>query len=102
MSENTSAKCPKCDGLGFRRVDGMEGVVKCECRSENRTARLMSAAEIPKRYVNCLLDNYVTPPSTENPYLSLALIKATGYVDEYFSHTTPRGLLFQGSPGLGK
>jgi DNA replication protein DnaC len=52
--------------------------------------------------VNCLLDNYVTPPSTENPYLSLALIKATGYVDEYFSHTTPRGLLFQGSPGLGK
>ena len=102
MPENTSSKCPRCEGLGFRRVDGMEGVVKCECKNENRTARLITAAQIPKRYANCRLDNYVTPPSTENPYLSRALIKAAGYVDEYVTHATPRGLLLQGSPGLGK
>lgn len=102
MSKETSPNCPKCQGSGFRHVDGMEGVVKCECKNENRAGRLIQAAEIPRKYADCGLDNYVTPPSTENPYLSLALIKATGYVDQYFTQATPKGLLFQGPPGLGK
>ncbi len=80
----------------------MEGVVKCECKNENRAERLLRMAEIPRKYADCRLDNYTTPPSNENPYLSLALIKATGYVDQYFTQATPKGLLFQGPPGLGK
>ena len=32
----------------------------------------------------------------------MALIKASGYVDNYLVQPTPKGLLFQGSPGLGK
>ena len=100
MLKETSAVCPRCHGLGFRRVDGMNGVVKCECKNENRVERLIRAAEIPKKYADCRLDNYVPPE--ENPYLSLALIKATGYVDQYFTQATPKGLLFQGTPGLGK
>jgi len=102
MTKEASKACPICNGVGFRHVDGMEGVVKCECKNENRSGSLISAAEIPKKYANCRLDNYVAPPSTENPYLSLALIKATGYVDQYFRQATPKGLLFQGPPGLGK
>jgi DNA replication protein DnaC len=102
MSEENSKTCPQCNGLGFRYVNGNEGVTRCECKNEHLPARLMEAAEIPKKYENCRLDNYVTPPSTENPYLSIALIKATAYVDEYFMRPTAKGLLFQGSPGLGK
>jgi DNA replication protein DnaC len=63
---------------------------------------LLRAAQIPRKYADCRLDNYETPPSTENPYLSLALIKANAYVDQYFTQATPKGLLFQGPPGLGK
>ena len=102
MSED---KCPKCNGLGFQYRDGMQGVVRCECKNEDllaRLPRLWKAAEIPRKYQDCRLDDYVTPPSNENPYLQLALIKATTYVDEYFIRSTAKGLLFQGSPGLGK
>jgi DNA replication protein DnaC len=62
----------------------------------------LSAARIPKRYAGCRLDNYDTKLTGENPYLSLALVKANGYVDNYLTKSTPRGLLFQGPPGLGK
>lgn len=102
MSKETSPTCPNCKGTGFRHIEGREGVVKCECINENRGERLLRAAEIPKKYAECSLENYITPPSNENPYLSLALIKATGYVDQYFTQATPKGLLFQGPPGLGK
>jgi DNA replication protein DnaC len=100
MSKETSPTCPKCKGAGFRHVEGMEGVVKCECKNENRPERLLRAAEIPRKYANCGLDNYISSP--DNPYLSLAHIKAAGYVDQYFTQATPKGLLFQGPPGLGK
>jgi len=102
MSEENSKTCPRCNGSGFRYVNGTEGVTRCECRTEDLPARLTKAAEIPRKYENCRLDNYVTPPSTVNPYLSLAFIKATKYVEDYFNRATPKGLLFQGSPGLGK
>src|SRR5262245_1710458 len=100
--ETVSPICPNCQGSGFRHLDGKEGVVKCDCKIQNRGERLLNAASIPKRYAACRLDNYISPPSEENPYLSLALIKANAYVDQYLSKATPRGLLFQGPPGLGK
>jgi DNA replication protein DnaC len=78
----------------------MQGVVKCECKKENRAERVLRAAEIPTKYANCRIDNYIT--SEENPYLQLAFVKATGYVDQYYTQATPKGLLFQGGPGLGK
>jgi len=102
MSKETPPTCPRCHGSGFRYVEGKEGVVKCECKNDNRADRVLRAAEIPRKYADCGLDNYITPPSNENPYLSLALIKATGFVDQYFTQATPKGLLFQGTPGLGK
>jgi DNA replication protein DnaC len=103
MSKETAPTCPRCHGSGFRYVDKeKQGVVKCECKNEKRPERLLRAAGIPKKYANCGLENYVTPPSTENPHLALAFIKASGYVDQYVEQAKPRGLLFQGPPGLGK
>jgi DNA replication protein DnaC len=100
MFKETAPTCPQCHGTGFRQVDGMQGVVKCECKKENRAERVLRAAEIPTKYANCRIDNYIT--SEENPYLQLAFVKATGYVDQYYTQATPKGLLFQGGPGLGK
>ena len=100
MSKEAAPACSRCHGSGFRYVDGREGVVKCECQNENRSERLIRAAAIPKKFTDCSLDNYI--PEKENPHLSLAHIKATGYVDQYFTQATPKGLLFQGPPGLGK
>ncbi len=100
--ETTSLICPNCHGSGFKRIDGKAGVVKCDCKRENRAERLLSSAGIPKRYTTCRLDNYIPPPSEENPYLSLALIKANAYVNNFLVRSTPKGLLFQGPPGLGK
>ena len=103
MSKETpSAICPHCHGTGFRRVEGKDGVAKCDCKRENVAERLLSDARIPRRYASCSLDNYVPPPSDENPHLSMALIKAKGYVNNYLARSTPKGLLFQGPPGLGK
>src|SRR5437016_9763322 len=94
--------CPKCNGSGFRlvTVDGVEGAAKCECTNQGLSDRLSRAADIPSRYAKCRLDNYQTRP--DSPHLSMALIKASGYVDNYLVQPTPKGLLFQGSPGLGK
>jgi DNA replication protein DnaC len=74
--------------------------VKCECGNENRPERVLRAAAIPRKYADCRLDNYVTPE--DNPFLQLAYVKATKYVDQYFTQASPKGLLFQGPPGLGK
>jgi DNA replication protein DnaC len=65
-----------------------------------RIERLLAAAEIPKKYAECRLNNYGTPP--ENPFLGEAFGKAFEYVSNYLKHPTPKGLLFQGPPGLGK
>jgi DNA replication protein DnaC len=100
MSTDSLPTCPNCRGTGYRHIEGKEGVVKCECNNDNRSDRLIHAAGIPKKYTDCRLDNYVT--SDKNPYLQMAFIKASGYVDQYFTQSTPKGLLFQGTPGLGK
>jgi len=101
MAKETAPTCPRCQGSGFRYVDeGKQGVVICECKNDNRAERLLRAAAIPKKYAECSLDNYVT--SKENPFLEQAHVKATGYVDQYFTQASARGLLFQGPPGLGK
>ena len=105
MSENASRTqtCPDCNGLGYRYVEGEEGVKKCGCKVEThpaRIARLLAAAEIPRKYTDCRLTNYFPP--ADSPHLVTALGDAVDYVNEYLKHPTPKGLLFQGPPGLGK
>jgi DNA replication protein DnaC len=102
-SETQTQPCPDCGGRGFRYVEGQAGVQKCGCKVEThpgRVARLLARAEIPRKYADCRLTNY--SPSEDSPHLVIALSDALGYVEHYLKHPSPNGLLFQGSPGLGK
>jgi DNA replication protein DnaC len=100
MSEKVSTTCRECGGLGFRYLNEDQGVVRCECRDQDLPARLLKAAEIPGKYAGCRLDNYTT--SEEDPYLKIAHEITNKYVTDYVNRPIRKGLLFQGSPGLGK
>jgi len=102
MSEKNANQtpCPKCDGRGYRYVEEHQGVVKCECRNEGRASRLLAAAAIPKKYHACRLETYIPPE--DNPHLQHGHAVAAEYVNGYGKRPTPKGLVFQGAPGLGK
>jgi DNA replication protein DnaC len=100
VAETASEKCPQCNGLGYRYVEEHKGVIKCECKNEGRAGRLLAVAGIPKKFEACSLATYVPPE--DNPTLQHAHAAAVEYVNLHINRPTPKGLLFQGSPGLGK
>jgi DNA replication protein DnaC len=100
MSETILQKCSHCNDSGFRYVEEQRAVVKCECKTENRAGRLLSAADIPSKYAACRLSTY--HPREDNPYLKNALAEAVAYVNSYVEKHIRKGLLFQGPPGVGK
>lgn len=96
--EAVPATCPACKGFGA--VETPEGrVVPCRCRAEDVAGARLRAAQIPERYRNCTLENYIVhkdaPPSQR-----LAKMKAIKFVEEWKS--VPYGLLFIGPVGVGK
>ena len=53
--------CPICDGMGMRvirRPDGTRAAEPCDCRFEQRIARLLEMASIPRRYQHCSFESY--------------------------------------------
>ena len=100
MSENA---CPICGGSGWRDVaNGKErAVVRCECRKQGRTVRLLKLAGIPLRYQHCELETFkYDPENFEDSRLGKARLAAGRFVEEYPVEKT--GLLFVGSVGVGK
>ena len=92
--------CPICRGTGWQTIErGKEReAVRCECRVRDRGERLLDAAHIPPRYAGCDLTNF----NTEGERETLLDAKRTA---EQFAENYPlekRGLLFVGSPGVGK
>lgn len=93
--------CSRCDDTGFeiRLVSGVERAAPCACRYEGADGRRLTAAKIPKRFSECTLDTF---RATEgNNALFLAKSMAKEFVDG-FPLETKRGILFLGSPGVGK
>jgi DNA replication protein DnaC len=104
--------CTMCRGTGWKmvlRADGAGSVaVACDCGMEDRAARVMERARIPKRYEHCDFESYVTDLAdgktwTERHAQSLkqARLVAQGFVRDY-PGSTEKGLLLMGPSGVGK
>ena len=68
--------CERCDDTGWKPidVDGVRRVVRCECWRDQLGEHRLAAANIPKRYLHCTLDNF----EAYNPSLEQALAQASG------------------------
>ena len=91
--------CSKCDGTGWKPVEaeGVRRLSRCDCFALDRSDRLLRAAQIPKRYEYCSLENFDNP--RKNQKLKQAKVVAKGYAKEY---PLDYGLLFVGPSGVGK
>lgn len=96
--------CTYCQGTGWEVIAG-RGAQPCRCRREDRVARLLAAARIPRRYENCSFANY--HPQGNNFTVdevfraqSHALNDAQKLAREY--PVFDLGLLFTGPCGVGK
>ena len=100
------SECSLCGGTGWRPVEknGWRAVEVCSCRRQARDEQWwMEQARIPRgfREEGKDFNNFY---DLGNPSLQMALIKARGFVDNYLvpAKVPPKGLLFMGSPGVGK
>ena len=91
------AVCASCSGTGWEYVVD-KGVRPCRCRSEERRAKLLADARIPKLYSKSSLKSY--QPSKGNLSQLQAFNYAHTFVRDY--PIVDRGLLFMGSVGVGK
>lgn len=105
--------CPHCRGTGWKlvpRADGARGsvAVACDCGMEERAARVMERARIPKRYEHCDFESYETDLADGKSYngqqaesLKRAKIVAQAFVRDY-PGVDQAGLLLMGNSGVGK
>jgi DNA replication protein DnaC len=99
QSENAKQPilCSSCSGTGWEFVVD-KGVRPCRCRSEERRAKLLADACIPKLYSESSLQTY--QPSKGNQSQLRAFNYAHTLVRDY--PIVDRGILFMGSVGVGK
>jgi len=96
--------CSICEGAGLRVVqrDGRQFAEECVCRVQERVARRMGRAAIPRRYEHCTLESYETNFPSSHRSLGAALLRAKKFVESYPLETNGTGLLLTGSIGVGK
>lgn len=94
------ATCPKCNGTGWvREIKGeKEFVHKCGCKSQDILISKSEKANIPRRFVGYTLKTYC--PDKDNPSQGRAKKIVQKFIDDY--PAVEKGLLLQGSVGLGK
>jgi DNA replication protein DnaC len=92
------------------RPDGTAGsvAVACDCGMQERAARAMERARIPKRYEHCDFESYVTDLTDGKTWtaqhaqsLKQARLLTQGFVRDY-PGATEKGLLLMGPSGVGK
>jgi DNA replication protein DnaC len=105
--------CPLCRGTGWKRVarpDGERGTVAvaCDCGMEERAARVMERARIPKRYEHCDFESYETNLADGKSYTTQQAesLKRAKMLTEAFVRDYPggdqAGFLLMGNSGVGK
>jgi len=103
----SAAPCPECGGRGWIvHPDGGAGTAKpCDCRHDGVIPRLIAAAGVPTRYAQCRLDKFQVDQSGFRGPLERARATAVRYVDDFLAADgsfRESGLIFIGSPGVGK
>src|SRR2546430_4552592 len=105
--------CKLCRGTGWQLVprgDGTAGsvAVACDCGMEERAARVMERARVPKRYEHCDFQSYVTDladgktwTAQHSQSLKNANLVTQGFVRDY-PGSAEKGLLLMGPSGVGK
>lgn len=94
--ELVSSSCDLCSGTGWITSDGTNAVA-CRCQKEQRKTNRVSAAAIPKRYLECSLQNF---HDRGNARLKTARREIAEFVDCWPS--VDRGLILMGPCGVGK
>lgn len=90
--------CALCDDTGWKPIDrdGVRSVVRCDCWRDAVGRRRLDAANIPKRYQHCSVENF----KAYNESLERAVAQARKVVEAF--PAVGRGLFLEGQPGVGK
>jgi DNA replication protein DnaC len=91
--------CPLCGGTGWKPSDAGR-VTRCDCRLEDRAARLLAAACIPARYEHCEFESFHTEIEGPDASLSRARMAVEKFVADY--PVERAGILLIGPVGVGK
>jgi DNA replication protein DnaC len=96
MDISPTQLCPRCAGSGWERTGPDGSMRRCQCTTEARIERLISAARVPKRYEHCDLESYIPNDPSQN--------KAKADVKRFLQKypLIDVGLLFLGTCGVGK
>jgi DNA replication protein DnaC len=100
------SKCSICEDTGYTvKVDrdGLRVATRCDCIAQRRAERLFGAAEIPKRFQHCSVDNFALPEQDEaaRKRMSEIVFQVRCFVRE-FPVLNPSGFLLCGGHGVGK
>ncbi len=98
--------CEKCGGSGWIVVerDGLSAADRCECIGVEERSDLEPKANIPPRYEEASLDNFIISQGmlpSDAEALRQILLKISGWLRE-FPFVSKPGLLFMGPTGTGK
>src|SRR5438067_12336200 len=96
--------CPLCDDTGWKPIEARDAasgrvvrrVVRCSCWLEQIGQSRLVDANIPKRYQNCTLGDFIA----YNASLAKAAEQACRVADAF--PVVSMGLLLEGQPGAGK
>ena len=94
--------CPLCDDTGWKPVGGngqsggVRRVARCDCWRENLGQLRLVAANIPRRYQHCTIENF----TAYNESLERAAAQARRIAEAF--PVVSKGLLLEGQPGVGK
>lgn len=100
LTPATPAVCPRCNGSGWVPLgDDSLRVEPCGCQGDMRRRQRVVAAQIPKRYYHCRIDNFHDRSSA---VLMSAKRRVQEFVDVWPAQRDGRGLLLMGGCGAGK
>jgi DNA replication protein DnaC len=91
--------CPSCKGFGV--LETPEGrVITCPCKAAGLAEARLRAAQIPERYRDCKIENYMLNLPRSAASHEKARARAKRFVEDW--KACDRGLLFIGPVGVGK